>query len=83
MPETPGFMRQKCDDTALTLRTVHVGKTGISICRQLGRGHIDHSSWLSQDGFRGSLGLERNCIERSSICNRGSTGALCGTIHFI
>ena len=61
MPDTPGFMRQKYDDTALTLRTVHVGKRGISICHQVGRGHIDHSSWIHQGGFRGSLSLDSNC----------------------
>ena len=58
MPETPGFMRQKYDNTALTLRTFHVGKRGISICHQLSRGHIDHSSWIPQGSYRGSLRLE-------------------------
>ena len=83
MPETPGLMLQKHDDTALALRTFHNGKRGISIRHQLSRGNIDYSSWISQDGFRGSLGLERNYIERWTICDRGCTETLCGTIHFV
>ena len=80
IPETPGLMRQEHDDAALTLRTFHVGERGVSIRHQLSRGNIDHSAWISQGGFRGSLSFERNCIEYSSIGNRGCARTLCCTI---
>ena len=83
MPETPGLMRQKHDDAALTFRTFHVGEVGVSTRHQLSRGNIDHSTWISQSGFRGSLSLEGNCIECSNIRNCGCAGTLCCTIHFV
>ena len=83
MPETPGLMRQQHDDAALIFRSFYVGEGGVSIRHQLSRGHIDHSTWISQSGFRGSLSFERNCIECSSIGNCGCTGTLCCTIYFV
>ena len=83
MPETPGLMRQKHDDAALTFRSFHVGEGGVSMRHQLSRGNIDHFTWISQSGFRGSLSFERNCIECPSIGNCGCAGTLCCTIHFV
>ena len=70
-------------DTAMTLQTSMLAKEASPYVTNGGRRHIDHSSWTPQGGFRGSLGFERNRIEGACICNRESTGALTGTIHFI